>query len=236
MGAVRLGTEDAIRSLVRLRGVVRGDAVRELEPVVTTLERAVGPTVSRAAAARLLGVSFSALDRWIEKGDVSVVLTPEGRRAVPLLHLLDLLEHVEQRRPEHGRLALAALVRERRRQADAIGDDEIFRQRPQGGGPHRTAELRSLAYHRVVARRLDEHLVADARRRLDRWRTAGRIHDRWADAWDDVLDQPVPDIAKLIVSDTPEARALRQSSPFAGALSEQERRRSIRAVEEYASK
>lgn len=239
MGAVRLGTEDAIRSLLRLRGVartVRADTVRELDPVVTTLERAVGPTVSRAAAARLLGVSFSALDRWIEKGDVSVVLTPEGRRAVPLLHLLDLLEHIEQRRPEHGRLALAVLVRERRRQADAISDDEILPRHVRGGGPHRAADLRSLAYHRVVARRLDEHLVADARRRLDRWRVAARMHDHWADAWHDVLEQPVSEIARLIVSDTPEARALRQNSPFAGALSEQERRRSIRVVEEYASK
>ena len=234
MGSVSIETEEAVRSLVRLRRAKRtaeAETARELEPIVGTLERAVGPTVSRASAARLLGISFSALDRWIDKGDISAVLTPEGRREVPLSQLVDLLEHSEELRPKHGSRALATLIRKRRRQADAISDGDILPQLTPSGAPHRAADLRSLAYHRLVARRLDDDLVEEARRRLDRWRAADRLHEHWADAWEDVLERPVPEIARLIGSDTPEARALRQSSPFAGALTDQERRRSIRAVE-----
>jgi hypothetical protein len=45
---------------------------------------------------------------------------------------------------------------------------------------------------------------------------------------------PLPEVAKAISSDTARARELRQTSPFAGALTEQERRRLVQAVEERA--
>jgi len=47
-----------------------------------------------------------------------------------------------------------------------------------------------------------------------------------------VLALPLPRIAKTISADTKRARELRQTSPFAGVLTEQERRRLLRAVEE----
>jgi hypothetical protein len=85
-----------------------------------------------------------------------------------------------------------------------------------------------------VAERLDEHVVEEARRRLRRWRQNGRIDTRWADEWDRILSMPLRGIARAIGADSPRARALRQTSPFAGVLTEQERRRLARAVEERA--
>jgi hypothetical protein len=102
-------------------------------------------------------------------------------------------------------------------------------------GTHRKAELQGLAYHRLVARRLDEQLVDDASRRLRRWREEGRIHPRWADEWERILALPLPRIARAIGADSERGVELRQSSPFAGALTQQERRRVLRAVEERAS-
>lgn len=233
-----LTIEEAVRSIVHLRRAERlcdEEAARELEPVIAELERFVGPTVSRASAARMLGISYSSLDRWIEKGDVAVVLTPANRREIALSHLVDTLENVDLLRPARGRMALADMIHDRRRLAEAIDDDdEIFPPRAPRSRTHRAAELQSLAYHRLVARRLNERLVADARKRLGRWRADGRIHDQWGDEWQRALELPLPQLGRLIGSDTERARALRQSSPFAGALTEQERRRLLRIVEDRA--
>ena len=142
----------ALDSIVRLRRAERSiddQAMREIEPVVSYLEDIVGPTVSRAEAARLPGISHTALDRWIDKGDISAVLTPEGRREIPLAHLVDLLDQLEEKRDE-GRLALASLIRDRRRRAEAIEEDELLPARRRGPSTHRTPELQALAYHRVV--------------------------------------------------------------------------------------
>lgn len=231
-------TQALIENVVRLRAAERmaADRVRrEIEPVLSFLERLVGPTVTRADAARLLGVSHTALDRWIDNGDIAAVVTPRGRREIPLSELVDLLEEVEPRRDESGRLALASVIRDRRRRAETMDDEELLpvrRRRPVEPGTHRRAELRALAYHRAVARRLDERIVNDARKRLRRWREEGRIHPRWADEWERILALPLPRIAKLISSDSERLRELRQSSPFAGVLNEQERRRLLRALEE----
>lgn len=120
------------------------------------------------------------------------------------------------------------MIRDRRETALSLDPELILPRRllrDAGRRGHRRAALRGLAYHRAVALRLDAALVTDARRRLSRWRQEERIDPRWADAWDEVLSLPVERIAKLIGSDSERARDLRQSSPFAGALNEQERQR-----------
>lgn len=233
----QLDTNGLIAGIVRLRRAERAadDRVRaEIEPVLACLEDIIGPTVGRADAARLLGVSHTALDRWIEKGEIAAVLTPRGRREIPLSQLVDLIEQVESRQGEDDRHALARVIRERRRHAEAIDEETFLPARRRAAPPrtHRISELHALAYHRLVARRLDERLVDDARKRLHRWRESGRIHPRWAAQWESVLTLPLPRIAKKIGADTEQARELRQTSPFAGALTEQERRRVLRAVEE----
>jgi hypothetical protein len=75
-------------------------------------------------------------------------------------------------------------------------------------------------------------MVNDARRRVRRWREGCRLHPRWAERWEQVLALPVEEIRKAISADTVAARELRQTSPFAGALTKQERQRIVRAVEE----
>ena len=96
---------------------------------------------------------------------------------------------------------------------------------------HRAAELHSLAYHRLVAERLDERIVEQARRRLARWRETDRIDPRWATEWERVLSLPLERIAKAIAADTARASALRQTSPFAGVLDHHERRHLTEMVE-----
>ena len=86
---------------------------------------------------------------------------------------------------------------------------------------HGRAELQSLVYHRAVARRLDRRAVSDAKRRLRRWESDGRIDPRWADGWALLLDQPLEGIRRAMVADDEQMTA----SPFAGSLSEPERRR-----------
>ena len=89
---------------------------------------------------------------------------------------------------------------------------------------HRTAELRSIAFHRLVAERLDKALVALARDRVERWLTDdGPVPALWAKRWLVLLDQPLPVIASALTEDSEKMRDLRQNTPFAGALTPRER-------------
>lgn len=229
---------EAIEHISRLRraeDMVDADARAEIARAREYLERTVGSTVRPAEAARLLGVSQPALHRWLDKGEISTVLTPQGRREIPLSELLGLLEEVAAARKLGASRPLARVIAERRRRTAEIVDlDRLLPPRRRRG--HRTAELQGLAYHRLVAERLDERLIEDAQRRLERWRRTGRIHLRWADEWEQILTMPAWRIAKTIGADTASARTLRQTSPFAGALPELERRRLVRGVEERASR
>jgi len=193
----------------------------------------VGPTVVRAMAARLLGVSQTALDRWIVAGEVPVVVGRAGRTEVPLHALVELVEAVRERvRAGGARHPLAAVLGERRAAAERLQSETLMSHGRGGthGGGHRGAELRGLAYHRAVAGRLDEEIVQDARERLERWREQGRIDPRYADRWEEVLGWPPERIVKLLRQDGGRATELRQSSPFAGTLTEPERRLVLAAV------
>ena len=96
---------------------------------------------------------------------------------------------------------------------------------------HRTAERRSLEYHRLVAERLDEALLAKARARVEEWiAERGPVHPVYARRWKAVLDRSVPEIASILVTDDEPSRDLRQNTPFAGALTPSERWRILREV------
>jgi hypothetical protein len=90
--------------------------------------------------------------------------------------------------------------------------------------PHQLAEQRSLAYHRAIAARLvrEPSLVARARAKVAAWRAEGRSLF-YARAWERLLSGPTEALAQFLVADTEEARALRQATPFAGALEPRER-------------
>jgi hypothetical protein len=230
----RESVDEAVENILRLRRAEERADPNEREELARArefLERIVGATVRPTDAARLLGISKAALSRWLDRGEVATVLTPRGRREVPLGELIDLLEEVEEARLAGWSRALAHVLRERNRRAHETVDIDrlVPRGRPR---THRTAELQSLAYHRLVAERLDERIVEQARRRLGRWQETDRIDPRWARAWEELLAQSLPKIARTIAADTRQARALRQTSPFAGLLTEQERRLLGRAVEE----
>ena len=98
--------------------------------------------------------------------------------------------------------------------------------------PHRLAEARSLEYHRVIARRLDEVMLSRARRRAERKASEGSEYGR---RWLALLDGPVDAIRRALVDEREEMTAMRQSSPFAGALAPKERWRIHREVRERAA-
>ncbi|MDX6690534.1 MAG: hypothetical protein QOG15_1991 [Solirubrobacteraceae bacterium] len=217
--------QELFDSIVRLRRAGRElPGNRDIAAVRAALERELGETVSRRLAARVLGVSHTALDRWIKAGDLPLVYSPRGRVEVPVPALLELYEAVEADRADgHRRYALTPTMARRREAARRLRVDDVS-----GVGerePHERARARSLAYHRAVARRLRKPMVDEARHVLFRWREQGRIDERYADRWEHLLTRPLPDIREALVDKRQEADDLRQNSPFAGVLSEPERRR-----------
>lgn len=88
---------------------------------------------------------------------------------------------------------------------------------------HRLLEARSLAMHAVIARKIerDPALLDIARNNIERW--SAQRNSAWLDEWREILKQPWPSIAALIAEPSENAARLRQSSPFAGILSNQER-------------
>lgn len=227
---VELDSDQLVRTLVRLRHAeAHCERPEVLAGIRSDLERALGGAVTYAVAARALGISQTALGKWIERGEISTVLAPNGRRRVPLRELLELAIAVDEHRTEHpgDPRPVAAALRRRRDAVEQLDPDEVLPRRYRRGdlSGHRLAELRGLAYHRAVARRLDPRAVADAQVRLRRWREEGKIDERYATRWEELLSRPIPSIVELIREDSTSSRDLRQNSPLTGLLSEAERRR-----------
>jgi hypothetical protein len=231
-----LEKERVVESISRLRKIASDlddDGRAELYPVISMLEDAAGPTLSQSEAGRLLGVSHTSIGRWIEKGDITTVPTTRGRNEITVGQAVRLLQSVEGISGTTRSLALAQVIRDQRKRAADLDLTSLLPAKlVKHAKGHRKAELRSLAYHRAVARRLDKNIVADAQRRLDRWQREGRIHPTWASEWQRVLAKTGPQISRVLSSDSEYSQALRQSSPFAGVLTEHERRRLIEGVEE----
>lgn len=88
-----------------------------------------------------------------------------------------------------------------------------------------------LAYS-VAAQVVDdpERALGAARENLVRMRQAARGQaTRWLDEWERILDGPVEDVLDSLTSRSPKGRELRQNSPFAGLLTEDERDRALNA-------
>jgi hypothetical protein len=96
---------------------------------------------------------------------------------------------------------------------------------------HRKIKERSLALHREIAIKIRENpsLLLDVRQRLEDAVGSERHSESVKDAlreWFHILDhKPMSEIIELLIDPGEEAARLRQSSPFAGILSEAERRR-----------
>lgn len=222
-----------LENIVRLRRAQRrlpGD--QDLAAVRSELERELGATVSRRLAARFLGVSHTALGRWIEAGDVPLVYNPRGRHEVPVPALLALRERVdeERRRGTRRRHVLERALLEGRERARELPLDDLARAAEARRGRHDAAARRALAYHRAIAHRLDRRMIDEALHRVWRWRDEGKLDPRYAEAWADVLALPLEEVRKAMTEDSDRGHDLRQNSPFAGMLSEPERRRILEAV------
>lgn len=218
--------ERTLQNIARLKRAERSSPSSEVAAVREDLESQLGGTVPRSTAARLLGVSHTALNKWVASGDVPLVLSREGRKEVPISFLLEFEERVaEQRRTgTRTRHTLEPILVEARQRA------ERMRPRTAAAGlaePHRTQELRGLAYHRALAPRLRRSTVDEAQRKLERWQREGKIDPRHARAWREVFALPMPAIREAITADDERGRDLRQNSPLAGLLSEPERRRAL---------
>jgi len=222
-----------VDGIVRLRRTERiPQAAEDVRPVRRELEERLGATISRSRAARILGVSQTALDRWVDAGRIPIVITPAGRREVPRQFVVELREGIDRLMADgRSRHLLAAALAARSEAAKRLGPQSAPAPRPaRPAEGHKTAERRARAYHAAVAERLDEVTIDDARARIERLAADGHIDDRYADRWRALLAKPRDEVAREIVADTDDARDLRQNSPFAGVLNEQERGRLIKAI------
>jgi hypothetical protein len=219
--------QELLENIARLRRAGReipGNG--DIAAVRLTLENELGETVSRRLAARLLGVSHTALDRWIKAGDVPVVLSSSGRFEVPVPALLDLYEAIRAERAEGRRGVLAPTMARRREVARRMRVDG----RVASADPHDRTRARNLAYHRAVAGRLRKPMVDEARHVVYRWRRQGHMDPRYADQWDALLARSIPEIRQAVTETSRDADDLRQNSPFSGMLSEPERQRILAEV------
>lgn len=120
-------------------------------------------------------------------------------------------------------------LRQRRKAAGLKSVTAWIPEKPQTAptySSHRLLEARSLAMHAVIARKIerDPKLLAIAHRNVQRWRT--RWNDAppaWLEEWQEVLKQPWQHIAALITEPSENGARVRQSSPFAGILTNEER-------------
>lgn len=217
-----------LRNIARLRRAQRRlPADADLSAVRIALEEQLGETVSQRLAARYLGVSHTALGHWVKSGDLPLVESLDGRRQVPVASLLDLAEEVERERRRGGGSGhlLEPSMRRGRERAQRLPPAPV----PAEAGHDRGARL-ALAYHAALAPRLTRAMVAEARHRIDRWDATGRLDRRLADRWREILARPLTEVRAAIAADGEQAEDLRQSSPFAGMLSEPERRRLLEGV------
>lgn len=95
-------------------------------------------------------------------------------------------------------------------------------------------EEKSLAIHRCIAARLLQDPIPTlkkARHNLARLRSADQGHSaRWLDEWDGLLDRPTDEIVTAMLARTQDGIDLRQMTPFAGVLTDAERRKALRSV------
>jgi hypothetical protein len=91
---------------------------------------------------------------------------------------------------------------------------------------HSRLDERSLAMHQLVAAKVqaDPTLLDKARENVRRWRAREGSPDLALGEWEQILNTSVNQVAQFLAERSERATRLRQSSPFAGFLSEAERR------------
>jgi transposase-like protein len=124
--------EELVQDLLDLRVAERhsrGKPRAHVRKVEDRMRNRVGPGVSKAVAARILGVSTNTLDKWIARGRVPTVRGNGGRQVVALLPLVELGANIKQLREAgqtEGLLAAAILALEQRDHAYVREFDELY--------------------------------------------------------------------------------------------------------------
>lgn len=100
---------------------------------------------------------------------------------------------------------------------------------------HQKIDRRSIALHRVVAKKLSENpsLVQDVVKWIDEQLSRGSVHSAttkyWLKCWKELIEtRSVEELCALLVSPCEEMTRMRQSTPFVNVLSQEERRRVFR--------
>ena len=94
-------------------------------------------------------------------------------------------------------------------------------------------ERRSMALSSAVADKLQrdpEVVLARARENIKAMRLVGPHEQPWVDVWESLLELGPGPVGSLLTSVDQFARDLRQSSPFAGVLTDDERRRALQGL------
>lgn len=106
---------------------------------------------------------------------------------------------------------------------------------------HQFLDGLALAYHRALAVKLraaPEAVVRTARENLARWLASGSFDSGTSASlreWLSILERSTPEeLLALITAETDEGQRLRQSSPFAGVLTDEERLEIMDACERTA--
>lgn len=208
--------------VVALRRAQRAaPGVREIPEVRAQLEEQIGSAVSMSFAARILDVSEGAVRRWVRRGELPTVISDQGRAGIPVGALADLYERVNEQRAQGRKHVIEPSMTAARQAAERMRVDVDV----PADDPHGRSLARALAYHQAVARKLNRPMADQALHRIWEWESQGRTDREYGRRWEELLRRPLREIRLQITAKGPEADDLRQNSPFAGALSEPERRR-----------
>jgi len=91
---------------------------------------------------------------------------------------------------------------------------------------HRSIDSRSRAFGQAIAEQLRKRpdLLNVAKRNIAVWEKTCSLAVRTTlSEWQEILDAPTDEVFKILCEDSEHAIRLRQSNPFAGVLTEQER-------------
>ncbi len=139
-------------------------------------------------------------------------------------HVIDLCER--------GELPYTMAGTHRRIRFDAV---VALRDRPSGsrGGPMTKDQVRSLWLHRAAAGKIaadPSASLAKGRASVERQLAAGADGGVWLRRWLDVIARGPEAVMRVMTSTHPEARELRQNSPWLGLLSDSDRERIVRSA------
>lgn len=158
-------------------------------------------------------------EEWVKTGEAARIL------GVSRQHVVDLCDR--------GDLTFSKVGSHRRIPRSAV--DIMLRR------PLTREEEKSLWLHRALLTplMLDPNSVLQAARKtIDEWRPKHRsdgMVSHYLDLWEYVIDKGIDEVVSVLTGRDERSVELRQNSPFAGVLSDDERRRVLQSFREHRS-